>query len=326
MRRREFVAGIGAAVAWPLSARGQSATIPTVGVLHPGSPAIGPAGGIKPFIEGLNDAGYVDGRNVKLEVHWLEGRQDGLAELVADMARRKVAAIFAIGIAMLRVAKAHAANVPIVFSMGEDPVKEGIVASFNRPGGNITGFANFMNLLGSKRLALLRGSVPKATVFGILVNPDNPNAEPDANDWRTAAKQLGCEIRVFEATREPQLEPVFAAINQHQVGALFVNTDPLFVAWREHIVGLAARYAVPTMYDRRDYPAVGGLMSYGANEADTIRQSGIYVGRILRGEKPADLPVQQSTRFVFAINTRTARALHIQIPDTLLAVADEVIE
>jgi putative ABC transport system substrate-binding protein len=183
-----------------------------------------------------------------------------------------------------------------------------------------------MNLLGSKRLALLRGCAPKATAFGILVNPDNPNAEPDASDWRTAASMLGCEVRVFNATKETELESVFAAIIQQQVGALFVNTDPLFVAWREHIVKLAARYAIPTMYDRRDYPAVGGLMSYGANEADTIRQSGIYVGRILRGEKPAELPVQQSTRFVFAINTRTARALHIQIPDTLLAVADEVIE
>jgi putative tryptophan/tyrosine transport system substrate-binding protein len=324
MRRREFIAGLGSAAAWPTVTRAQSVAIPTIGALYPGLPA---TDSIQPFLEGLNDAGYVDGRNVKLEVHWLGGREDGLAELVADMARRKVAAIFALGIGMTRAAKAQAASIPIVFSMGEDPVKEGIVTSLNRPGGNITGFSNFMNLLGSKRLALLRGFLPKATVFGILVNPDNPNADPDAKDWRTAASALGCEMRVFKAAKEPELEPVFAAITQQQVGALFVNTDPLFiVAWRKHIVGLAARYAVPTMYDRRDYPAVGGLMSYGANEGNTIRESGIYIGRILRGERAVDLPVQQSTRFVFAINVRTARALHLEIPETLLAIADEVIE
>jgi putative ABC transport system substrate-binding protein len=300
--------------------------MPTVGVLHPGSPAIGPAAGIGPFLDGLNDAGYADGRNVKLEVHWLDGRYDGLAGLIADMSQRKVAAIFAIGIAIMRVAKAQAGSIPIVFSMGEDPVKEGIVASFNRPGANITGFANFMNLLGSKRLALLRGCVPTATTFGILVNPDNPNAEPDANDWRSAASTLGRQLRVFKATSEQELQPAFAAMTEQRIGALFVNTDPLFIAWRDQIVALAARHAVPTMYDRRDYPAVGGLMSYGANEGETIRRAGIYVGRILRGEQPANLPVQQSTRFSFVINLQAARSLHLEIPDTLLAVADEVIE
>jgi putative tryptophan/tyrosine transport system substrate-binding protein len=325
MKRREFITVIGGAGAWPLVARAQPATLPTIGVLHPGSPAIG-AYGIEPFRQGLNDAGFVDGRNINLEVHWLDGRYEGLPDLVTDMARRKVAAIFAVGIAIMRVAKAKAMSIPIVFSMGEDPVKEGIVASFNRPGGNITGFANFMNLLGSKRLTLLRGSVPKAIIFGILVNPNNPNAEPDANDWRSTANVLGREVRVFSATSERELEPAFAAVAQQRIGALFVNTDPLFIAWREQIVALAARYAVPTMYDRRDFPVVGGLMSYGANEVETIRSAGIYVGRILRGERPADLPVQQSTRFTFVINLRTARALNLEIPDTLLAVADEVIE
>jgi putative tryptophan/tyrosine transport system substrate-binding protein len=307
-------------------AHAQSSTVPNVGVLHPGSPAIGHAAGIEPFLEGLKDAGFMDGRNINLEVHWLDGRYEGLSDLITDMARRKVAAIFAVGIAIMRSAKAQATSIPIVFSMGEDPVKEGIVASFSRPGGNITGFANFMNLLGSKRLTLLRGSVPQAAVFGILVNPDNPNAEPDANSWRSAAKVLGRDVRVHNATKERELEAAFAAISEQRIGALFVNTDPLFIAWRDQIVALAARYAVPTMYDRRDFPAAGGLMSYGANEADTIRRAGIYVGRILRGERPADLPVQQSTRFAFVINLRTARALHLEIPDTLLAVADEVIE
>ena len=183
-----------------------------------------------------------------------------------------------------------------------------------------------MNLLGSKRLALLRGCMPNAATYGILVNPNNPNAEPDANDWRSAAATLGHDLLVFEATSEPELEPAFAAMAERQVGALFVNTDPLFIAWRERIVELAARYTVPAMYDRRDYPAVGGLMSYGANEADTIRRAGIYIGRVLRGERPANLPVQQSTRFSFVVNMRTARALRLEIPDTLVAVADEVIE
>jgi putative tryptophan/tyrosine transport system substrate-binding protein len=322
MQRRKFIVGLAGATTWPMVVGAQTATVPTVGVLHPGSPAIGLAAGIQPFIEGLNDAGYVDGRNIKLEVHWLDGRYDGLADVVADMARRKVAATFAVGIAITRAAKAQATSMPIVFSMGEDPVKEGIVASFNRPGG----FANFMNLLGSKRLALLRGCVPKATLFGILVNPNNPNAEPDANDWRSAANAVGRELRIFKATSEPELETTFADIAQQSVGALFVNTDPLFIAWREHIVALASRYALPAMYDRRDYPAVGGLLSYGANEAETIRRAGIYVGRVLRGEKPAELPIQQSTRFSFVINLQTARALHVEIPETLVAVADEVIE
>ncbi len=326
MRRRELIALLAGMSTWPLAARAQPATMPTVGVLHPGSPAIVPGAGIAPFLDGLNDAGYVDGRNVKLEVHWLNGRYDGLADLLADMSQRKVAAIFAVGIAIMRVAKAQAGTIPIVFSMGEDPVKEGIVASFNRPEGNITGFANFMNLLGSKRLALLRGCVPNATTYGILVNPGNPNAEPDANDWRSAAATFGRKLLVFKATSETELEQAFDAMEAQQVGALFVNTDPLFIAWRERIATLAQRHAVPAMYDRRDYPAVGGLMSYGANEAETIRRAGIYVGRILRGERPANLPVQQSTRFSFVVNMQTARALRLEIPDTLLAVADEVIE
>jgi putative ABC transport system substrate-binding protein len=281
---------------------------------------------MEPFLEGLNDAGFVDGRNINLEVHFLQGRYDGLPDLVADMARRKIAAIFALGITTTRAAKAKVTSIPIVFSMGEDPVKEGIVASFNQPGDNITGFTNLMNLLGSKRLALLRGCVPKVTTFGILVNPDNPNAEPDANDWRSAASTLGRQLRVFKSTSEQELDPAFAAMTEQGVGALFVNTDPLFIAWREHIVALAARRAVPTMYDRREYPADGGLMSYGANEAETIRRAAIYIGRILRGEQPSNLPVQQSTRFSFVINLQAARTLHLEIPDTLLALADEVIE
>jgi putative ABC transport system substrate-binding protein len=183
-----------------------------------------------------------------------------------------------------------------------------------------------MNLLGSKRLALLRDSVPAAAIFGILVNPTNPNAEPDAKDWQAAANAIGRELRVFKASGEQDLKPAFAAIAQFGVGGLFVNTDPLFIAWREQIVALAARHAVPTMYDRRNFVAVGGLMSYGANETDTIRQAGIYVGRILKGEKPADLPVQRSTRIELVINMMTAGALGLTVPEVLLATADEVIQ
>jgi putative ABC transport system substrate-binding protein len=326
MRRREFIAGVAGTTVLPVAARAQPATLPIVGVLHPGSPAIGPLAGTDPLVEGLNDAGYADGRNVRLEVHWLDGQYNHQADILDDMVRRKVAAIFCVGIATTRAAKAQTATIPIVFSMGEDPVKEGIVASFSRPGGNITGYANFMNLLGSKRLTLLRSTVPDADTFGILVNPKNPNAEPDAKDWQTATKALGRQLRVFNASTETEVAAAFAEMANLRVGALFVNTDPLFIAWSEQIVAQAARYRMPTMYDRRDFPAIGGLMSYGASETDTIRRAGIYVGRILRGEKPADLPVQQSIRFAFVVNLRTARAIDFKVPEPLLALADEVIE
>jgi putative ABC transport system substrate-binding protein len=326
MRRREFITGLGGAAAWPMVARAQQPAMPTVGVLHPGSPAIGSSLGVDPFREGLKDAGFVEGRNVNLEIRWVDGRYDRLPDMVADLIRRKVAAIFAIGIATVNAAKAQTTTIPIIFSIGEDPIKEGYVASLNRPTGNITGFSNFMNLLGSKRLALLRESLPNAALFGILVSPTNPNAEPDAKDWQAAANSLGQKLRVFGASSEQDLNPAFAAIPQNGVGGLFVNTDPLFIAWREQIVALAARYAVPTMYDRRDFVAVGGLMSYGASETNTIRQAGIYVGRILKGEKVADLPVQQSTRIELVINMKAAKALGLTIPETLLATADQVIQ
>jgi putative tryptophan/tyrosine transport system substrate-binding protein len=265
VKRREFMTGFGsAAAAWPLAAHAQQTALPTVGVLHPGSPAIGSSSGVDPF-RGLKDTGFVEGRNVNLEIRWVDGRYDRLPDMVADLIRRKVAAIFAIGIATVNAAKAQTTTIPIIFSIGEDPIKEGYVASLNRPTGNITGFSNFMNLLGSKRLALLRESLPNAALFGILVSPTNPNAEPDAKDWQAAANSLGQKLRVFRASSEQDLNPAFAAITQNGVGGLFVNTDPLFIAWREQIVALAARYAVPTMYDRRDFVAVGGLMSYGAS-------------------------------------------------------------
>ena len=222
--------------------------------------------------------------------------------------------------------KAQTTVIPIVFAIGEDPVKEGLVASFNRPGGNVTGFSNFLNQLGAKKLQLLHDAVPKARVLALLVNPTNPNAEPDAKDVQMAADALGLELRVFGASTENDFEPAFAAMAQGQVGALSVNIDPFFLGRREQIVALAIRYAVPAIYDRRDFPVAGGLMSYGGGELEAFRQSGIYIGRILKGEKPADLPVQQSTKFELVINLKTAQALCLTIPETLLATADELIQ
>jgi putative ABC transport system substrate-binding protein len=324
MRRREFIAGLSGTAAWSVAARAQKAAMPMVGVLNAGG--IGAPLSVDPFREGLNQSGFVEGRNVKLEIRWVGDQYDRLPDMVADLVHRQVAAIFAVGIANVRAAKAQTASIPIIFSIGEDPIKEGFVASLNRPGGNITGFANFTNLLGSKRLTLLRDCVPNAIVFGILVNPTNPNAEPDAKDWQAAASALGLELRVLKVSGKSDLESAFANMAQLRVGALFVNVDPLFIAWRKEIVALATRHAVPTMYDRRDFLAVGGLMSYGASEVETIRRAGVYVGRILKGEKPADLPVQQSTRIELVINTNTAKSLGLTIPETLLATADEVIQ
>jgi putative tryptophan/tyrosine transport system substrate-binding protein len=223
--------------------------------------------------------------------------------------------------------KAQTTRIPIIFSIGEDPVKEGLVASLNRPEGNVTGFSNFQNLLGPKKLALLRDAVPKAEVLAFLVNPTNPNAEPDTKDVQTAAAaSLWRELRVFPASTERDVEAAFAAMVQFRVGALLVNVDPFFIGRRAQIVALAADYAIPALYDRREFPVAGGLMSYGASEVEAFRQCGIYLGRILKGATPGDLPVQQAAKFEFVINLKTARALALDIPPGVLAIADEVLD
>jgi len=235
--------------------------------------------------------------------------------------------IFAHGPPAVLATKAQTTRIPVVFSIGEDPVKEGLVASLNRPEGNVTGFSNFQNLLGPKKLALLRDTVPKAKVLAFLVNPTNPNAEPDTKDVQTAAAaSLWRELRVFPASTERDVEAAFAAMVQFRVGALLVNVDPFFISRSAQIVALAAHYAIPALYDRREFPVRGGLMSYGASEVEAFRQCGIYLGRILKGATPGDLPVQQAAKFEFVINLKTARALCLDIAPGVLAIADEVID
>jgi len=327
MKRRAFITLLGGAAAVrPLAARAQQPTLPVVGFL-----GLGSAGGFAPQVaglrQGLKETGYIDGLNVAIEYRWPDGQFDRLPALAADLVRRRVAVIFAHGPPAVLAARAETKTIPIVFSIGEDPVKEGLVASLNRPEGNVTGFSNFQNLLGAKKLALLRDTVPKAEVLALLVNPTNPNADPDTKDVQAAAADsLWRELRVFRASTEQDLEPAFAAMVQLRIGALLINVDPFFIARREQIVALAARYAVPGIYDRREFPVAGGLMSYGASEVEAFRQCGIYVGRILKGAKPADLPVQQAAKFEFVINLNTAKGLSLDIPPGVLAIVDAVIE
>jgi putative tryptophan/tyrosine transport system substrate-binding protein len=325
MRRREFIAGLSSAAAWPLAARAQQSAMPVVGFVanvSPGAKLPQVAG----FREGLNESGYAEGRNVAIEYRWADGHFDRLPGMAADLVHRGVAAIFVNGAPGVHAVKAETTTIPVVFSIGEDPVKEGLVESLSRPGGNVTGFTNFQNQLGSKKLSLLRETVPKATMLALLVNPANPNAQPDTKDLQAAAGALTWRLEVFAAISERDFEPAFAGMARLGASALYVNTDPLFQDRREQIVELASRYAIPAIYERREFPVAGGLMSYAASEVESFRQCGIYIGRILKGERPAALPVQQATKFELVINLKTARALGLTIPETLLATADEVIQ
>ena len=322
---RNLIAALGGAASWPMAARGQQRPIPVIGVLsqgYPGSLAPMVAG----FHQGLGEAGFVEGRNVSIEYRWAEGQFDRIPTLAADLVQRQVAIILSSGPPTVRALKTLTTTIPVVFVMGEDPVKEGLVASLNRPGGNITGFSYFANLLFGKQLGLLHECVPKDTAFGFLVNPENPNAEPDTKNVQIAADALGRQLQVFKAKTVDDFDPVFEQMGRLRVGGLCVNIDLLFIERREQIIALAERRSIPAIYDRREFPVAGGLMSYGADQVDSWRQGGIYVGRILKGEKPGDLPVQQSTRFNFVINLKTAKALRLDLPPGILAIADEVIE
>jgi putative ABC transport system substrate-binding protein len=325
LRRREFIAALGSAATLPLAARAQQQATPVIGFLHLFSPeAVAP--GLAAFRSGLSQAGYVDGRNVRIEFRSAENQSDRLPALAADLVSRHVTAIFAGSAPAAVAAKVATTSIPIVFAMGEDPIKEGVVSRLNRPGGNVTGFSDFSNQVFGKRLGLLHEIVPRAARFGLLVNPENANAEPDTKEAQVAANALARELRVFRPRTEGDLDAAFAAVNEQRLDALIVGVDGFFFERREQITTLAARYAIPTAYERREYPAAGGLMSYGSDRLENLRLAGTYVGRILKGEKPADLPVQQSTKFTLILNLKTARTLGLAIPPGVLAIADEVIE
>jgi putative ABC transport system substrate-binding protein len=300
--------------------------MPVVGYLHSGSPAPF-AHLVTAFRQGLKEAGYVEGQNVKVEYRWAEGRYDQLPAMAADLVGRRVAVIVTQGgDPPPLAAKSATSTIPIVFTISSDPVKLGLVGSLNRPGGNVTGFWAYTSLLGTKRLELIRQLLPANTLIAVLVNPNNPNAHIDTPYFQDAARTLGQSISLMTASTETEIDAVFATLSDRRVSALLVNTDPFFLARRDQFVSLAARYSVPTVYPWREAVAAGGLISYGARLADGYRQVGIYAGRILKGAKPADLPVVQPTNFELVINLKTAKALGLEVPPTLLARADEVIE
>ena len=325
MRRREFIAGLGCAASglWQLSAEAQQRSMPVVGYI-----GIGPLGaGKASLLKGLAEKGYVENHNVRIEEHLIQGDFGRFPELAADLVRRRVAVILAGSPSATRAAMAATKTIPIVFAMGEDPVKEGIVPSLNRPGGNATGFTFMDNQLTAKRLSLLHDAVPAAKSVALLVNPNNPNAEPDANDMKEAAAALGLRLHVLAASNESDFEGTFAKMTELRVGALIINTDPTVFAPRmRRLAELAVRYTIPAMSNRREFAEDGCLFSFGDDRMEWMRQEGIYIGRILNGEKPADLAVQQVTKLEFVINLKTAKMLGLDIPGGVVSFADAVIE
>jgi ABC-type uncharacterized transport system substrate-binding protein len=327
MKRREFIALLGgAAAAWPLAARAQQPTMPVIGFLNPASPD-GFVDRLRGFRQGLKDTGYVEGENVTIEYRWAENHIERLPLLAADLVRRQVNVIAAFaGDIPAVVAKAATTTIPIVFLNGADPVKSGLVASLNRPGGNVTGISLLAGTVNAKRLDLIHELVPRVALVAVLNNPIVTEAETRLRDLQEAARTLGVRLLFQTVGSERELDAAFATIADQKAGALFVDGNPFFVSRRDQLIRLAARQTLPTMYFEREFAAAGGLMSYGTNFADAYRQAGIYIGRILKGTKPADLPILQPTKFDFVINLQTAKTLGIEVPDKLLALADEVIE
>jgi putative ABC transport system substrate-binding protein len=324
LKRREFITLLGGAAAWPFAARAQQA-LPVVGYLNSGAPEPR-ASLVSAFREGLSQAGYVEGRNVAIEYRWAEGRLERLPELAADLVRRRVAVIAAVGgSAPAQAAKQATTTIPIVFVSGDDAIVAGLVSSLGQPGGNVTGISWLASSLEAKRIGLLRELVPGGDV-GVLLDPRFPSAKVHTRDAQEAARELGIRIEVLNASSARDLETIFASLGQRRLGSLVVNPSPMFYTLHEQIVALAARHGVPAIYYVRDYAVAGGLMSYGTSVLDAARQAGVYAGRVLKGEKPADLPVLQPTKFEFVINLTTAKTLGLYIPPTFLARADEVIE
>ena len=326
MRRRTFITLLGgAAVAWPLTARAQQAAMPVIGFLDPRLPET-IADRVRAFRQGLKEAGYVEGESVAIEYRWAENHHDRLPALAAELVRRQVAVIATGAHASVFAAKAATAAIPIVFGVNQDPVRLGLVASLARPGGNLTGINFFSAELVAKRLELLRELVPGAARVAVLVNPTNRASAETMRDLVPAARSLGLQIQVHNATTSREIDAAFATFVSERPDALFVTPDAFFAGRRFQLVNMAARHAVPATYAQREFAEVGGLMSYGPNQTDTFSQIGVYTGRILKGAKPADLPVVQSTKFELVINAQTARMLSLTVPASLLALADEVIE
>ena len=325
MKRREFITLVGgAAVAWPLTARAQQAAMPVVAFVR-SAPLSGVAHFIAAFRQGLKDQGFVEGHSVAIELRSAEDQPDRLPALVADLLARDITLIACDNFAA-RAAKAGTTTVPIVFAGGGDPVQEGLVASLNHPGGNITGIVFLTGLLGAKRLELLRQLAPKATVMALLIQRGTPQSRAERSELEAASQSIGQQLLVLEASSDQDFETEFAVMAERGAGALFVGSGPFLYSHRKRIAMLAARYGLPTIYSAREAVVDGGLMSYGTSLTDALHQAGIYAGRILKGEKPADLPVMQATKFELVLNLRTAKALKLEIPATLLALADEVIE
>jgi putative tryptophan/tyrosine transport system substrate-binding protein len=325
MRRREFIVGLGAAAAIPLAVRAQQTAMPVVGFLRSGSPELN-VHLVAAFRKGMGEIGYIEGRNVTVEYRWAHN-DDQLTELAADLVRLRVNVIATPGsTTAAAAAKSATTTIPIVFSGGGDPVQTGLVASLNRPGGNVTGVSSMAGELGSKRGGLLQELVPRATRLAALVNPNNPLAQAFVADIHAAAPAIGQQIEVFTASTSRDIDTAFAKLVEKQADALLVGPDALFVSLRVQIATLAARHAVPAIYPFRDDAEAGGLMSYGPSNTDLVRQAGMYTGRVLKGEKPADMPILRATKFELVINLKTAKALGLEIPPTFLARADEVIE
>jgi putative ABC transport system substrate-binding protein len=330
MRRRQFIMLLAGAVAWPLAARAQQSAMPVIGFLHGGSLAA-----YTPHLDGfrlgLKESSYTEGKNVAIEYRWAENQYDRLPGMAADLVRRQVAVIFAGG--SVRAAKAATATIPIVFTTGEDPVKAGLVASLNRPGGNVTGITLFLVELGAKRLELLRELAPKAELIGLLTNPRSPQgvgsnteAEEQERDARAAASIMGRQLVVVHASSESEIDEAFSTVVQQRAGALMVASDIFLTTRKNQLIALASRHAIPTIYPWHDAVSAGGLIGYGIDLTDSYRQAGSYVGRILQGAKPGELPVLQPTKFLLTINLKTAKALGLTVPLIMQMTANEVIE